>query len=247
MSRLLNLCAQRHNYFRDLISNGNYFRDQSYSDWPPESKRPISTAIHGLISSCNYLRDQSYSNWSLESKRPISNNLSQGSKPFWHNFRIKAIHFTQSIQGMNAKPIPPNLDLIQQSRSRYKVHLTPPTGIQGVNPHANLSFTKGSPKCYQLPTGMRTKEILIPRMTLKAGRSIDKKSRCDMTCKWREPDGFRTNRHQTGTCWESMTVDSSWTRTRGKQWVHRVMITWQEIQPTRTSTTHNHTATTWTN
>ena len=38
------------------------------------------------------------------------------------------------------------------------------------------------------------KEILIPRMTLKAGRSIDKKSRCDMTCKWHEPDGFRTNR-----------------------------------------------------
>ena len=35
------------------------------------------------------------------------------------------------------------------------------------------------------------KEILIPRMTLKAGRSIDKKSRCDMTCKRREPDGYR--------------------------------------------------------
>ena len=35
--------------------------------------------------------------------------------------------------------------------------------------------------------------ILIPRMTLKAGRSTDKKSRCDMTCKQREPDGFRTD------------------------------------------------------
>ena len=35
------------------------------------------------------------------------------------------------------------------------------------------------------------KEILIPRMTLKAGRSIDKKSRCDMTCKRRDHDGYR--------------------------------------------------------
>ena len=35
------------------------------------------------------------------------------------------------------------------------------------------------------------KEILSPRMTLKAGRSIDKNSRCDMTCKRREHDGYR--------------------------------------------------------
>ena len=35
------------------------------------------------------------------------------------------------------------------------------------------------------------KEPLSPRMTLKAGRSIDKKSRCDMTCKRRDHDGYR--------------------------------------------------------
>ena len=99
---------------------------------------------------------------------------------------------------MNAKPIPPNLDPIQQSRSRCKVHLTPPTGIQGAKPHANLVFVT------QLSTGVQTEEISILHMTLKTDRNTDKNlgvTRLANNAKLT----VSAPTNQSRTCWGSLT------------------------------------------